>query len=195
MQSSCPVPRALGLGRVILLGNSIGGAAALRVAAARPERVRAVVAANPGGLVPHAAHKRVVTRAVAAFFAQGVRRARWYPRAFAALYRRLLSEPPAVAQRARIVAAWSEMAPVLVAAWRGFGDPADDLGPILPAIACPVLVTWSLGDPLNRLTFNRGGIARLPHARLETFRGGHSPFLECPDEFDAAFARFLHDVP
>jgi len=42
---------ALDLERVILLGNSIGGATALRLAANRPERVKALVLCNAGGLL------------------------------------------------------------------------------------------------------------------------------------------------
>jgi 4,5:9,10-diseco-3-hydroxy-5,9,17-trioxoandrosta-1(10),2-diene-4-oate hydrolase len=181
---------SIGLERAILLGNSIGGAAALRLAAARPAAVRAVVAANPGGLVRHGLRKRLFTRAVAGFFARGPAGAPWHPLLFAALYRRVLSEAPAAEQRARIVAAREEIAPLLAAAWRSFGERADDLAEVLPAIGCPVLVTWSLGDRLNPLGFNRAGIALLKDARLETFPGGHAPFLECPEKFDAVFARF-----
>jgi 4,5:9,10-diseco-3-hydroxy-5,9,17-trioxoandrosta-1(10),2-diene-4-oate hydrolase len=185
---------AASLERVILLGNSLGGGAALRVAATRPERVRAVVAANSSGLVPDGLQKRLFTRAVAGFFGLGARGARWFPGAFAALYRRVLSEPAAAEQRARIVATAREMAPLLASAWRGFGEAGDDLWELLPRIGCPVLVTWSVGDRLNPLRANRAGIARLPHGRLETFPGGHAPFLECPAAFDAAFARFVHQL-
>jgi pimeloyl-ACP methyl ester carboxylesterase len=182
---------AAALDRVILIGNSIGGAAALRVAAARPERVRGVIAANSAGLVADGLPKRLVTRAMASFFGLGARDARWFPRAYATLYRSILSRPAAADQRARIVAAGREMAPLLERAWRSFGQPDDDLSGVLPAVSCPVLVTWSVGDRLNPLGFNRAGISRLPHGRLETFPGGHAPFLECPQAFDDAFARFV----
>lgn len=185
----------LRLERVVLLGNSIGGGAALRLAAARPDRVRGVIAANPSGLVAHGLQKRLFARAVAGFFARGARGAAWYPPAFAAMYRRVLSEPPAAEQRQRITATGRELAPLLAAAWRSFTEPADDLAELLPRIACPTLITWSLGDRLNPLSFNRAGIARLRHGRLETFVGGHAPFLECPDAFDAAFARFVGALP
>lgn len=186
---------ALGLERVVLLGNSIGGGAALRAAAARPQRVRAVIACNPSGLVAHGIQKRVFTGAMARFFARGARGGRWTRRAFATMYRGILSQPPAAEQRARIVATWPEVAPLLAAAWRSFGQPDDDLGSILPRIACPVLVTWSLGDRLSPLSFNRPGIARLAHGSLATFAGGHAPFLERPEEFDAAFATFIGGLP
>jgi len=182
---------ALRLKRVILLGNSIGGAAALRVAALSPQHVRGVVAANPGGLVADGLQKRLFTRAVAAFFARGVRGGALHRRAFAALYRRVLSEPPAAEQRARIVATWQESAPLLAAAWRSFGEPTDDMSEQLALISCPVLITWSTGDRLNPLRMNRRGIARLAHGRLATFAGGHAPFLEVPLAFDAAFTRFV----
>lgn len=185
---------ALHIERALLLGNSIGGGAALRVAAAHSARVRGVIAANPSGLVPYGLQKRLFTRAVSVFFARGARGARWYPRAFAALYCGVLSAPPAAEQRARIVATAREMAPLLAAAWRSFGERADDLSAVVPHIACPTLITWSLGDKLNPLKFNRAVIARLPQARLETFIGGHAPFLECPQAFDAAFNRFLAEL-
>jgi pimeloyl-ACP methyl ester carboxylesterase len=57
------------------------------------------------------------------------------------------------------------------------------------------MITWSTGDRLNPLAVNRPGIARLRHGALLTFRGGHAPFLECPAEFDAAFARFAAGLP
>ena len=44
----------LSLEHVVLLGNSIGGAAALTYAAAYPETVTALILANPGGLNPDA---------------------------------------------------------------------------------------------------------------------------------------------
>jgi pimeloyl-ACP methyl ester carboxylesterase len=43
---------AMGLGRPILFGNSMGGAAALALAESQPERMRALVLCNPGGLDP-----------------------------------------------------------------------------------------------------------------------------------------------
>src|SRR5260221_5244687 len=79
----------VGAPRPVLLGNSIGGAAALRYAAANPGPVRALVLANPGGLDRggSGAMTRVVTGLMTRFFAAGARGARWYPGAFAVYYR------------------------------------------------------------------------------------------------------------
>jgi 4,5:9,10-diseco-3-hydroxy-5,9,17-trioxoandrosta-1(10),2-diene-4-oate hydrolase len=185
----------LGLDAVTLVGNSIGGAAAIRFAAARPERVRALVVCNPGGLARTGLVKRLFTRTLSRIFAAGARGARWYPWFFRAYTRRVLAAPPAAEQRDRVIAAGREMAPLLAAGWHSFGEPGDDVRPLLARVACPVLVTWSLGDPVNPLRFNRPALRLLPSARLELFRGGHAPFLENPVEFDAAFDSFVKELP
>jgi hypothetical protein len=61
------------------------------------------------------------------FFCAGVRGARWFPAAFAAYYHLVLPEKPAAEQRARIVASAHEIAPILVQAWRSFGEPEADI--------------------------------------------------------------------
>jgi pimeloyl-ACP methyl ester carboxylesterase len=182
---------AVGTEPVILIGNSIGGTAAVRFAAAQPARVRALVLANPGRLDQTDLLTPVVTRLMARFFAAGARGARWYPRAFAAYYRMVLPAPAAAPQRARIVAAAREVAPVLAQAWRSFGLPDAGVGRLAPQVRCPVLFTWARRDWINQLARARPAIAQFPNARLELFNAGHCAFLETPDEFEAALERFL----
>ena len=181
----------------VLLGNSIGGAAAIRLAAAAPGRIRALVLANPGGLDrgSGSAANRIVTRLMAAFFAAGARGARWYPRAFAAYYRMVLTEPAAAAQRARIVAQARTIATVLAQAWRSFGEPDADLRALAPTVRCPVLFAWAARDRINQLSRCREAIGRFPNARLETFRAGHAAFLEAPDAFAKSLDAFLAGLP
>ncbi|MCA9673826.1 MAG: alpha/beta fold hydrolase [Kofleriaceae bacterium] len=185
----------LGVERVLLVGNSVGGAAAIRYAAAHPDRVRGLVVANPGGLFRRGLATRLITRALARGFRAGARGARWFPRVFAAYYRRVLREPDAAAQRARIVASAREIAPVLAEAWTSFASPASDLRDVAATLRMPVLVAWATRDPVNPLWANRAGIARIPDATCETFAAGHSPFLETPAAFDAALHRFTARLP
>lgn len=182
---------ALGLREVVLLGNSIGGAAAIRFAALRPELVAALVLVNSGGLGAVDAFVRAATRAMAAFFDAGAREARWYPRAFDLYYRLVLREMPAREQRARIVAAHAEVAQVLADAWRSFGRPDADLRDVAAQLRCPVFVAWAKHDRVLPLARHRAAIARIPDAHLETFPGGHAPFLECPDAFASRLETFL----
>jgi pimeloyl-ACP methyl ester carboxylesterase len=187
---------ALGVERPIILGNSIGGAVAIRFAAAHPDRIRALVLANPGGLDRGGGGRlnRAVTRTMARFFAAGARGARWYPAAFAAYYRLVLTEPVAREQRERIVAQGADVARVLHEAWHSFGDPDADVRALAAAVTCPVLFAWAARDRINQLARCRAAIARFPDARLETFRAGHAAFLEAPDAFAAALDAFLAGV-
>lgn len=90
----------LGLERPILLGNSIGGAAALELAARSPALPGALVLCNPGGLHQRSRFSSVVIGAFARFFEAGSRDPWWYRPAFAAYYRLVLSAEGAAAQRA-----------------------------------------------------------------------------------------------
>ena len=182
---------AVDAGPVVLLGNSIGGGAAIRWAAAHPEAVRGLVLVNNSGLDLFDGTTRLACSLMARFFRAGVRRAWWYPRAFAAYYRTVLPSPAAKEQRARIVAAATEIAPVLADAWGRFASAEADLRALVPSIRCPVLFTWAVGDRFNQLRRARPAIGTFANARVVEFRGGHAPQLETPDAFEAEVATFL----
>jgi 4,5:9,10-diseco-3-hydroxy-5,9,17-trioxoandrosta-1(10),2-diene-4-oate hydrolase len=185
---------ALGLKEVVLLGNSIGGAAAIRFAAERPAQVRGLVLVDSGGLDRVDALARFFTRAMTAFFAAGARGARWFPWAYRRYYALVLPGREARAQRERIVAAGVESAPVLADAWRSFGAPDADTRDLAASLRCPVFVAWAKRDQVIQLRRNRRAIEAIPGVRFETFPGGHAPFLECPDAFAASLTAFLDRV-
>jgi len=186
---------ALGLRELVLIGNSIGGGAALRFAGAHPERVRALVLVDSAGLDRADALARIVCGAMVRFFAAGARGARWFPRWFGRYYRVVLPGEAARAQRERIVAAAYASAPVLVQAWSSFARPDADQRHVARGLRCPVFVAWARSDRVIQLRRNRPAIAAIPNARLELFPGGHAPFLECPDAFMPALAGFLAELP
>ena len=182
---------AVDAGPVVIVGNSIGGGAAIRWAAAHPGSVRGLVLVNTSGLDLFDRTTRVACGLMARFFRAGVRRAWWYPRAFGAYYRTVLPAPAATEQRARIVESAEEIAPVLAEAWSRFASPDADLRALVPTIACPVLVTWAVGDRFNQLKRARPALQRFPHARLVEFQGGHAPQLENPEAFEGEMTSFL----
>src|SRR5262249_32918497 len=99
----------------LVIGNSIGGAAAILYASRRP--VRGLVLCDAGGLVAIDATVRRFCSLFAKFFAAGARGAWWFPSAFALYYRMVLSARPARPQRRRIVASAKRIAPILAEAW------------------------------------------------------------------------------
>ncbi|MDH4385517.1 MAG: alpha/beta hydrolase [Caulobacter sp.] len=188
------VAEALRLNRPLVIGNSIGGAAAIIAAAAAPERFSALVLCNPGGLAPVDGAARFVIGGMAAFFRAGARGAAWFPAAFAAYYRFLvLSRGPARAHRRRIIAAGREMAPLLADAWSGFAEPASDLRPLATGLSMPVWLAWTRGDQFVSWSRARAAVVRMPLHRVTLFRGGHCAFLEDPEAFTAGFRSFAGD--
>lgn len=180
----------LGGGPAIVIGCSIGGAAAIEAAAKRPDLVRALVVCNSGGLVAIDAPSRVAIGLLQRFFAAGANGARWYPKAFEFYYRMVLPGSPAHAQRDRIVAAAVETAPVLAEAWGSFASPQADLRALASTLRCPTLFAWAAKDRILPWSKSRAAAATVPDHRVEMFDGGHAAFLEDPDRFAGIFRGF-----
>jgi pimeloyl-ACP methyl ester carboxylesterase len=175
----------------IVLGCSIGGAAAIELAARRSDLVRALVLCDPGGLVATNAAVRFVVGRMEAFFAAGARGARWFPWAFAKYYDMVLPGAPARAQRERIVASAREIAPILAQAWASFHEPSADLRGLAPRIACPTLFAWAKHDRVVRWDACKAAAGTFPDHRIEHFDAGHAAFLEDPERFAAVFRDFV----
>jgi 4,5:9,10-diseco-3-hydroxy-5,9,17-trioxoandrosta-1(10),2-diene-4-oate hydrolase len=185
---------AIGVERAVVIGNSIGGAAAIRLAAAQPERVRPLILENPGGLDrlgPTHWLARSFLATMVRFHRAGARRARWYPRLFGVYYRTVLQRAAAAERRRRIAASAFEIAPVLAEAWQSFAQPDADVRALAARVVCPVLFAWATRDHTVTLARSRAAIRTFPDARVESFTAGHAAHLETPEEFAIAAERFL----
>jgi pimeloyl-ACP methyl ester carboxylesterase len=183
----------LGLDAPIIIGCSIGGAAAIRYASEYP--VKGLVLANTGGLVEVTKSIRRACLFLARRFAAGARGAWWYKAFFAAYYRFVLPTAAAAAQRRRIVASAYEIAAVLEDAWRNFAIPQEaDQRQRLLALDVPILFAWAINDKINQYKAVAPVIARARNARLAKFVAGHAAFLERPDVFVDEFCKFANSV-
>jgi len=183
----------LGVSNPIVVGNSIGGAAAMIHAARAP--VRGLVLCDCGGLVEVDTEVRRIIGLFVGFFWAGVRRAWWYRPLFALYYRLVLPARAARDQRRRIVAAAVELAPVLVQAWTSFAQPEADLRALAAGLDAPVWFAWARSDRVIPLARCRPAIEAMRDARLTQFAGGHAAFLEQPDAFAAGFEAFIATLP
>ena len=189
------VLEALDLRDVILLGNSIGGAAAILCAANRPDRVRGLVLCNSGGLIPSNPFIRMFCRHMARRFEKGASGDAGFPAWFGRYYQQVLPRPEAAWRREEIVAGGEKAAPVLAEAWRSFAEPEADIRPVLRGLRIPILFAWGLRDRILPWFLVRGLARRTPGARIALFDAGHAAFLETPEAFDAAFMDFAGDLP
>ncbi len=181
---------ALGLHDAALVGNSFGGAVALRVAAVAPERVSALalISAPAPGVEPGPDLQ-------AAFEAedQALRRGDLDEAVAAVIETWMLPDAPA--ELLERVAVMQRRAYELQADAEAATEAADPIGDdpaILRGLDVPALV--AVGDR-DKPEFREAAqvlVGALPNARLEVIEGaGHLAPLETPDTFIALLLRFL----
>jgi pimeloyl-ACP methyl ester carboxylesterase len=176
-------------GRHVLLGNSVGGFAALCAAAQRPELVAGLVLVSPGGFTPRWFGTTLACRLIGSA-ALAPRAQRLLPRLY------LRDRNPwvtAALERAEEASRSPERTEVFANLWRSFADPGHDSRPLAAAVRCPTLLAWGTRDPvLPWFVDGRRARAALPEAETVVFRGaGHQPYIERPGEFLDRTAPFL----
>jgi 4,5:9,10-diseco-3-hydroxy-5,9,17-trioxoandrosta-1(10),2-diene-4-oate hydrolase len=189
---------ALGIGRATLVGNSLGGGVALRMALQDPARVERLVLVDSMGLGReiHPMYKMIATPVLGRHLVKPDRRR--LRRVWEQLVRdrslvtdalieenyRLLSEPGAT--------------DVLLAARHGVGLWGQRILFLdeLATIACPTLLVWGREDGVFPLRHGERAMARLPNATMAVLDGcGHVPPLENPPAFTRIVRRWLRGDP
>ncbi len=189
----------LDLARSSLIGNSLGGAIALKYALCHPNRVDKLVLADSGGL-GRACHPFLRLVAFPLLYRislrQGRRRAR---RTMQLCYHnpRLIADEDVQVMYQRLLLPGAQEALFTTTQafidFRGMRDSV--VRPIvdhLHTIAAPTLIIWGKQDRVAPLALARVAQERIPNARLLVIEQcGHIPQLECPDEFNAAVLELL----
>ena len=178
----------IGAGPYALVGNSVGGFAALRTAITRPDLVSHLVLVDPGGFTPRTPVMRAACRLL------GSERVapsamRQLPKAY---LRRSTAEVRAARERAAEASRSPERVATFASLWRSFADPEHDARRDVESLAVPTLLVWGMRDPVLPWLVDGCRAARsLPSATVMTFPCGHQPYLEMPLEFAAAVSDFL----
>jgi pimeloyl-ACP methyl ester carboxylesterase len=163
----------------IVVGNSVGGFSAARLAIRRPELVRGLVLVDSGGFVGRPPH----LRAFCALMAKPWFLRRIYP-AFSASYMRSRTDADRRAQRTGVQTTREDPGLACVAElWRSFASPEHDLREQAPSISAPTLVLWGRRDPVIQLRYGRRIADAIPGARLVVLDSGHVPQTTHPERF------------
>ena len=192
---------ALGIERATVVGNSLGGLVALRLALAEPGRVSALVLADSAGL-GRAVNPLIssltwpVYGEAAIAWARTPLGARQRARGRGAL---LFGRPERipddwVAEQVRLARLPGFLEATLAAlrATTGPTGQRDIVLDRLPSLTMPALVVWGVRDRVFPLQQAREAVARLPQGRLTLLPDcGHLSPVECPDAFLAAVSQFL----
>jgi pimeloyl-ACP methyl ester carboxylesterase len=182
----CEFLAALALPPVLIIGNSLGGNVAARLAIESRARVRGVVLVSPGGFTSHNPITRAFCRLQGGRFALP-------PRTFAGWY--LRHRTPTVRAMLERAATSQSTAPSLAinrSVWRSFIEPEHDLRQRAALIAAPTLLVFGARDPVISARHDGPLAASLiTGAKLVFMPAGHAPFAEVPDQFLAEVLPFL----
>lgn len=174
----------------VLIGHSVGGFAAARLAIDEPDRVRGLVLVDALGFLPFGRIERAfcavkglpaVTRAIEGYLAraQTIRRNAATARVF---------------ERVDAAVAQPSFVELTAAVWRSFPHPESDLREAAKAIRCPTRVCWGWFDPVVPVFGAFTAARTIPGAQLSLFRTGHTPFVEATDAFLRVVEPFLATV-
>lgn len=183
----------LKLDRPILLGCSIGGAAALRVAATRSD-IGGLVLCNAGGLQAITPSARRAIGVMAKFFGAGARGAWWFGPLYRAYYRFAVLPLAPPEHRARIVAAGYEHAAPLRKGWESFARGDADTRALVGRVNVPVLFAWAKGDRILPWAKAKEAAGHAAESEVVLLKGGHAVFLEDVERFAAVLRGFLQKV-
>ncbi len=170
----------------IVLGNSVGGFAAARMAIRRPELVRGLVIVDGGGF----AGRPPQVRAFCALMAQPRFLRAIYP-SFSSLYMRAQTDADRRARDTGV--STTRQDPGLRAVsqlWRSFASPEHDLRRDAASITAPTLVIWGKRDPVIPVKVGRRIAATIPGAKLVVLDSGHVPHTTDPQAFAAELVPF-----
>ena len=168
---------ALGLGRVALVGHSMGGGVAMVAAADRPEFVERLVLIAPSC---YATPRTIVDRLVS------------MPMLGPAIFRRLLG-PIALRRHVRD----GDSAGPHEASFEMLrrSSSTATLEARVSRVRCPTLVIWGRGDRVAPWTHGQRLAREITGARLEVLDCGHAPEREQADAVAALIERFVTPIP
>lgn len=181
---------ALDLTDVVLIGNSVGGYAACRLAVNRPDLVRGIVTVQGAGFTPTNTLVRWYCRALG--HAAVVRTV--FPTLITAYMRARSPHDGAIVARVTERAVSKAGSETAAALWRSFAEPGNDLRPVADRIGVPTLIIWGTKDLAIPRIWARRAERAIPGARFVAFDTGHIPFSSDPTGFLTVVKPFLESV-
>jgi pimeloyl-ACP methyl ester carboxylesterase len=180
----------LDLPPAVLIGNSVGGFAAARLALDQPHRVAGLVLVNTAGFTAPTAISRLAIGLLGR-----PRVSRWlFPRLVRGYMKPRNAHDRAIAERVRARARTADGARVAASLWRSFGAPGYDLRAEGPRLAVPALLVWGARDTVLPLSAGRQAHAAIPGARFRALETGHVVFASDPSGFLDLAGPFIDSV-
>ena len=173
------VVASLDLPPAVLIGNSVGGFAAARLALDQPDRVAGLVLVNTAGFIPQTAVSRLGTQLLGNPRVSRV----LLPRLVAGYMKPRNDHDRAIADRVTALARTADGARVAASLWRSFGARGFDLRAEGARLRAPTLLIWGARDIILPLRAGRQTQAAIPGSQFRAFDTGHVVFASDPAGF------------
>jgi pimeloyl-ACP methyl ester carboxylesterase len=181
---------ALDLRNLVVIGNSVGGYAACRLALERPDRIAGVVLINTGGFTP----LTPIIRAFCAVMGRPAVVGKVFPLFVRGYMRAKTDDDAAIVRRVVARAKTTHGARTAAALWRSFTHLDHDLRHRGGAIASPVLITWGTKDFTAPKRWGEAVQAAIPGSRFAGLPTGHVVFASDPDGWLREVVPFVESV-
>jgi len=177
----------LELSNLVVIGNSVGGYAACRLAIERREHIAGVVLVNTGGFTDHNA----ATRGFCAVMGRPEIARLVFPVFVRAYMHARAAGDRAIVKRVVARGRTREGARTAAALWRSFTEPGHNLRDAAAAITAPVLITWGTKDVTAPRRWGDDIASLIPGSGFEAFPTGHVVFASKPDAWLATVQPFV----
>jgi pimeloyl-ACP methyl ester carboxylesterase len=180
----------LGLSRLLIIGNSVGGFAAARLAIVRPDAVAGLVLVNNGGFV----RLNSLTRAYCRILGTPT----IFRLAAASLVRSYMKaetdNDDSIVDRVLTKSKTPEGVRTATALWRSFATPEHDLRDRAKDLVAPTLIVWGNRDTAIPISAGRTAHDAIKGSRFEELATGHVVFSSDPEGFLAITRPFLASI-
>jgi pimeloyl-ACP methyl ester carboxylesterase len=180
----------LDLRNLVVVGNSVGGYAACRLAVTRSDRIAGLVIVNGSGFIRHTPFTRA--------FCAAMGHPAVVRRVFPQLVRRYMAAqtPEDSAISARVIARSKTASGSRTAAalWKSFPGEGNDLRGVAGQISAPALITWGARDATSPVRWGRDAHRAIAGSKFLTLPTGHVVFASAPGDWLAQVMPFLQSV-
>ena len=173
-----------------LIGNSVGGFAAARLAIRHPGRVAGLVLVDNGGFVSNP-----IIRTFCRVMGTPAITKRIMPRFVKSYMQPKTPSDHAIVERCVARARTSEGTVLAASMWRSFATPGHDLHEQADRLTAPTQILWGRKDRAAPLAVGRATHKLLAHSELEVLDTGHVVFSSEPEAFLRVVEPFLAALP
>lgn len=183
------IVEALDLRELRVIGNSVGGFAAARLAITHPERVAGLILVANGGFATNP-----ISRAFCRIMGTPAVTRRIMPRFIGSYMQPQSENDRQIVQRAQQRARTPAGVGLCASLWRSFATPGHDLRARAVELRAPTLIVWGKRDRAIPASVGKATHKAIAGSQLEILDTGHVVFSSQPDAFLRIAEPFLRSI-